>query len=118
MSPFGENPPWGTGKADTRTFDVKRKQRAMTSDENSEMTEAGPRFYVLVENEAAAVAHVTDRGYPPAAIERDGDRFVVLIFQSKPVDQLFGLFQALPTHLSAKIGIMSGVPPFTPEIET
>lgn len=76
---------------------------------------APTRFSVLPENEAAAVAHLEERGYPPMAIEKDGDGLIVLIFKALPDDEMFGLVQALPVHLSAKVGILMGDrPPFTP----
>ena len=79
--------------------------------ENPEPT----RFSVLPENEAAAVAHLEARGYPPVAIEREDDGLIVLIFKPLPDDQMFGLVQALPIHLSAKVGIVVGDrPPFSP----
>ena len=71
------------------------------------------RFTVLPENEAAAIAHLEARGYSPAAIEKDDGGVRVLIFKPLPDDQMFGLVQALPVHLSAKIGIVMGdQPPF------
>lgn len=71
------------------------------------------RFGVLPENEAAAIAHLEARGYSPAAIETDDGGLSVLIFMPLPDDQMFGLVQALPAHLSAKIGIVMGdQPPF------
>ncbi len=49
------------------------------------------------------------------AIEKDGDGLIVLIFKALPDDEMFGLVQALPVHLSAKVGIlMRDRPPFTP----
>lgn len=84
-----------------------------------ETSEAGPvRFYVLAENEPAAIAHVNARGFSPMTIERgDGDT-VILIFESRPDDELFELVQALPGHLSAKVGIIAGDrPPFASEPE-
>ena len=73
------------------------------------------RFSVLPENEATAVAHLEARGYPPEAIEKDDDGLIVLIFKPLPDDEMFGLVQALPVHLSAKVGtVMGDRPPFTP----
>lgn len=72
------------------------------------------RFSVLPENEAAAVAHLEARGYSPMTIQKDEGSLSVLIFGPLPDDQMFGLIQALPVHLSAKIGILMGdQPPFT-----
>lgn len=71
------------------------------------------RFSVLPENETAAVAHLEARGYSPMTIEKDDAGLSVLIFRPLPDDQMFGLVQALPVHLSAKIGIVMGdQPPF------
>jgi len=73
------------------------------------------RFSVLPENEAAAVAHLEERGYPPIAIEDDDDGLTVLILKPLPDDEMPKLVQALPIHLSAKVGIVMGDrPPFTP----
>lgn len=67
------------------------------------------RFSVRPENEAAAVAYLKERGYAPAKVEKGGgDGLVVLVFAPLPDDQIFGLLQALPTHLSAKLGIVMG----------
>ncbi|MEZ5707942.1 MAG: hypothetical protein R3E02_00985 [Blastomonas sp.] len=75
------------------------------------------RFTVLPENVAAAVAHLEARGYSPAAIEKDDRGLSVLIFRPLPDDQMFGLVQALPVHLSTKIGIVMGdQPPFASKL--
>ena len=67
---------------------------------------------------ASAVAYHEGRGYPPMAIGKDDDGLIVLDFKSLPDVQMFGLIQALPVHLSAKIGIVSGDrPPFTPRLD-
>lgn len=74
---------------------------------------APTRFSVLPENEAAAVARLEEHGYPPMAIEKGGDGLIVLIFKALLDDEMFGLVQALPVHLSAKVGILMGDrPPF------
>ncbi|KQN19529.1 hypothetical protein ASE86_13800 [Sphingomonas sp. Leaf33] len=65
-------------------------------------------FSVAADNEAAAVAHVTARGFLPLRIERVDDGISVLVFAPLPDDQMFGLAQALPIHLSSKIGIVGG----------
>lgn len=71
------------------------------------------RFNVLPENEAAAIAHLEAREYSPMAIEKDGGGLSVLVFRPLPDDEMFGMVQALPAHLSAKIGIVMGdQPPF------
>ncbi|MBD3761772.1 MAG: hypothetical protein IE929_13580 [Rhizorhabdus sp.] len=76
------------------------------------------RFSVLPENEAAAIAHLEARGYSPAAIEKDDGGLSVLIFRPLPDDQMFGLVQALPVHLSAKIGFVIGdQPPFASKLD-
>jgi hypothetical protein len=82
------------------------------------MTKSTPlRFSVRPENETAAVAYIKERGYSPAKIEKGrDDGLAVLIFAPLPDDQIYGLIQALPTHLSAKLGIMMGNrPPFGPD---
>jgi hypothetical protein len=72
------------------------------------------RFSVQPENEAAAIAHLEARGYSPMRVEKDGSGLSLLIFAPLPDDQMLGLVQALPVHLSAKIGIVMGnQPPFT-----
>ena len=72
------------------------------------------RFSVLPENEAAALAHLEARGYSPQEIEKDEGGLVVLIFEPLADDEMLGLVQALPVHLSAKVGIvMGGEPVFT-----
>ena len=76
------------------------------------------RFSVLPENEADAVAHLEARGYSPMAIEKDESGLIVLIFEPLADDKMFGLVQALPVHLSAKVGIvMGGRPPFMPKTD-
>ncbi|MCW3836094.1 hypothetical protein ACFQ1E_08580 [Sphingomonas canadensis] len=76
------------------------------------------RFSVLAENEAAAIAYLEARGYSPMAIEKDDGGLSVLIFRPLPDDQMFGLIQALPAHLSAKIGIVMGnQPPFASKLD-
>ncbi len=75
------------------------------------------RFTVLPENEAAAIAHLEARGYFPEAIEKDDGGLSMLIFTPLPDDQMFGLVQALPAHLSSKIGIvMADQPPFASKL--
>ena len=65
-------------------------------------------FTVAPENEAEAVAHLTKKGFPPARIETDEDGMVVLVFADVPDGRMYDLAQALPVHLSAKIGIVMG----------
>ncbi len=73
------------------------------------------RFSVAAENEAAAIAHLATRGFPPSRIERDEDGLSGLVFDV-PEDKMHMLAQALPIHLSAKIGIVVGdQPPFAPD---
>ncbi len=73
------------------------------------------RFSVANENEDAAVAHLNARGFSPSRIERDEDGLVGLLFDV-PEDRMHLLAQALPVHLSAKIGIVVGdQPPFAPK---
>lgn len=71
------------------------------------------RFAVMHENEVEAVAHLTEKGYAPAKIERDDKGFVYLIFPPVSEADAWKLMEALPLHLSAKIGfVMHGPPPF------
>jgi hypothetical protein len=73
-------------------------------------------FSVTPANRTAAIAHVTDRGFPPLRIEQSEDGLVVLVFAPVPDERMFDLAQALPIHLSAKIGyVVGGEPPFRPE---
>lgn len=65
-------------------------------------------FSVAPQNEAAAVAYATERGFPPTRVERDGEGRSVLVFAPLPDDRRFALAQALPVHLSTKIGIIGG----------
>ncbi len=68
------------------------------------------------EHQAAAIEHLRERGYVPKKVEPDGNGLIVLIFSPLPDDQLYGLVQALPLHLSAKVGIiLGGKPPFSPD---
>lgn len=70
-------------------------------------------FSVSHENEVEAVAHLTAKGFPPSRIEKDEDGLTVLVFADVPDDQMYRLAQALPVHLSAKVGIVtSDQPPF------
>jgi len=69
------------------------------------------RFSVTPENRDAALAHLAARGIVPDTIEIEGDGLVVLIFSPRPDAAMFELVQAMPHHLSAKIGIIGG-PPF------
>jgi len=74
----------------------------------------GTRFSVKPEDEAAAVAYLRERGFPPASVETDAEGLRVLVFSPLPDDQMSGLVQAIPAHLSAKIGIVVGErPPFS-----
>jgi len=66
------------------------------------------KFSVRPEHEAAAIAYLQERGFPPSAVETDEKGLKVLVFSPRPDDQMFGLAQALPVHLSAKIGIVVG----------
>ena len=75
----------------------------MASDDES-------RFAVAEENEEAALAHLSERGYQPIRIERDEDGLIGLVFAAIPDDQMHGLAMALPVHLSAKIGIVASSP--------
>ena len=71
------------------------------------------RFSVMPEQESEAIAHLAARGIIPAKVEKGDDGFVYLIFSSLPDDQMLKLAQALPVHLSAKVGfVLNGQPPF------
>jgi len=71
-------------------------------------------FTVSPENEAEAVTHLTAKGFPPSCIEKDEEDMVVLVFADVPEERMYDLAQALPVHLSAKIGIVMGdQPPFS-----
>lgn len=60
-----------------------------------------------------AVAYVRERGFEPAGIEHDEHGFVYLVFSPLSDSQCSMLAQALPTHLSAKIGLaINAAPPF------
>ena len=72
------------------------------------------RFYVHPSDESVALEYLRRKGYQPASIERDEERLVALVFAPLPDDQIYGLVQALPVHLSAKIGIVGRGPPFNP----
>ncbi len=73
-------------------------------------------FSVAPENRAAAVAYVTERGFPPVRIAQEEDGLVVLVFAPMPDDHMLDLVQALPVHLGAKIGYVVGdEAPFRPE---
>lgn len=65
-------------------------------------------FSVAAANEAAAVAYVTERGFPPARIEKDANGLSVLVFAPVPDTEMYRLANALPVHLSAKIGLVGG----------
>ncbi|MEP9402454.1 hypothetical protein [Sphingomonas sp. VNH70] len=72
-------------------------------------------FSVVPEDQAAAVAHVTERGFPPSRIEPGNDGLVVLVFPPMTDDAMFALAAALPIHLSAKVGyVVHYEAPFTP----
>ncbi|MHA6720585.1 hypothetical protein ACX40Y_14180 [Sphingomonas sp. RS6] len=66
-------------------------------------------FSVTAHNETAAVAYVTERGFPPIRVEQDGVQRV-LVFPPLPDEEMARLAQALPIHLSVKIGIVGGYP--------
>lgn len=71
-------------------------------------------FTVLPEDEAGAVAHLIAKGFPPSRIGNDEEGMVVLVFADVPEERMYELAQALPVHLSAKLGIVMGDhPPFS-----
>ena len=65
------------------------------------------RFCVAAADESAAIAHLAARGFSPSRIEPDEEGLIGLIFDV-PEDRMYLLAQALPVHLSAKIGIVVG----------
>jgi hypothetical protein len=72
------------------------------------------KFAVIPEREGEAVAYVRERGFESARIERDDNGFVYLVFPPLSDIECGRLAQALPIHLSAKIGfVMNGAPPFS-----
>ena len=59
-----------------------------------------------------AIAYVRERGFESAEIERDDQGFVYLVFPPLSDIECNRLAQALPIHLSAKVGlVMNGAPP-------
>jgi hypothetical protein len=66
------------------------------------------RFTVASENKAAAVAYVTQRGFPPVRVQEAEDGLVVLVFQRIAKKRLSDFAQALPLHLSAKVAYVVG----------
>ena len=73
------------------------------------------KFSVRPEDETAAIDHLLERGFAPTAIETDSRGLKVLIFPPLPDDRMHSLALALPVHLSAKIGIVTGGrSPFAP----
>ena len=73
------------------------------------MDEAGETlFSVAAANEAAAVGYVTERGFPPVRVEKDENGVCVLVFAPLPDTDMFRLANALPVHLSTKIGFIGG----------
>lgn len=67
-----------------------------------------PRFSVVPENEAHAVAHFEDHGFPPDRIEQDAQGLSVLVFSPMTEQQALHFMEVFPVHLSAKIGIVVG----------
>lgn len=73
------------------------------------MEESGESFFsVAAANEAAAVAHVTERGFPPVRVEKEENGLSMLVFAPIPDAEMYRLANALPVHLSAKIGFVGG----------
>ncbi len=68
------------------------------------------RFSVAAADESAAIAHLAARGFSPCRIEQDAEGLIGLVFDV-PDDQMYMLVEALPVHLSAKIGIVVGDQP-------
>lgn len=67
------------------------------------------RFAVIPESEAEAIAYVKERGFEPE-IERDDQGFVYLIFHALSEVECRQLADALPIHLTAKVGIVTDDP--------
>jgi len=73
------------------------------------MEESGESFFsVAAGHEAAAVAFATERGFPPVRVEKEENGLSVLVFASVPDAEMYRLANALPVHLSAKIGFIGG----------
>jgi hypothetical protein len=69
------------------------------------------RFAVMPENEVEAVAHLAATGHAPTKIERDDKDSVYLMFPPTSEVDAWKLMEALPRHLSAKIGFVMRAPP-------
>lgn len=71
--------------------------------------ESGETFFsVTAANEAAAVAYVTERGFPPIRVEKKENGLSLLVFPPIADAETYRLANALPVHLSAKIGFVGG----------
>ena len=66
------------------------------------------RFIVRLENELEAITHFKERGLVPIKIEKGKDGLAVFLFATPPDNQMFEFTQSLPSHLSAKVGIIIG----------
>lgn len=67
----------------------------------------------MPDSEAEAIAYVRERGFEPVKLEHDEQGLVYLVFPPLSDRDCGRLAQALPVHLSAKIGfVMNGAPPF------
>lgn len=71
---------------------------------------SGPpiRFSVHPDDEIEAILHFSERGYSPQEIEKGEGGLVYLLFPILPDDQMSEFMQAMPSHLSAKIGVIMG----------
>ena len=66
------------------------------------------RFYVRLEDELEAITYLKERGIFPMKVEKGEDGLAVFLFATPPENQMFEFTQALPSHLSAKVGIIMG----------
>ena len=65
-------------------------------------------FSVRLEDELEAITYLKERGIFPMKVEKGEDGLAVFLFATPSDDQLFEFTQALPRHLSAKMGIIMG----------
>ena len=66
------------------------------------------RFSVRLEDDLEAITYFKERGLVPIKVEKGEDGLAVFLFATPPDNQMFEFTQALPSHLSAKVGIIMG----------